>query len=41
MTEIITGTPRPAIHCRICHKDYIDPCVFHCLIKNSQVVHNA
>lgn len=25
----ITGTPRPAIYCKVCKVSYIDPCVFH------------
>lgn len=35
---IITGTPRPAIHCKICKKSYIDPCIYHSGVKDSWVL---
>ena len=31
----LTGTKRPGIHCKICKKTYLDPCVIHYGIKNS------
>lgn len=38
MVEILveyTGTPRPAIYCKICKESYLDPCVIHYKIPNS------
>lgn len=31
----LTGTPRPAIYCKICEESYLDFCTHHYKIENS------